>query len=68
MIDGLLIARQLIEHHIPDETHYEQYELDESHGDKRRWVREHNDYKDKVLAELDRRIEQVKIQINQNKT
>lgn len=60
IIDGLLIARELIEHHIPDSIQYEDREGD--------WIKEHNDYKDKVLQQLDRRIEQIKIHVNLHKS
>lgn len=51
-VDGLLIAREICEHHIPSYTQFE--------DDKGDWIREHNDYKDKVLQQIDKRIEEVK--------
>ncbi len=55
IVDGLLIARQICEHVIPDFT-WDTGDSDKDAAEGRR----HNEYKDKVLADIDRRIEEVK--------
>jgi len=55
LVDGLLIARQLVEHNIPDYT-WETYDpmAAECYG------KIHNEYKTATLADIDRRIEYIK--------